>query len=59
MLSVAVAFSHPEELTRTPDKPPPDLSRFLISPTLCLLAEMAVTAGPEVRAGNPSWSSRP
>jgi propionyl-CoA carboxylase alpha chain len=34
-----------------PDKPPPDLSRFLISPMPGLLAEVAVKVGQEVRAG--------
>jgi propionyl-CoA carboxylase alpha chain len=40
-----------ELLALMPDKPPPDLSRFLISPMPGLLAEIAVTAGQEVRAG--------
>ena len=34
-----------------PDKPPPDLSKFLISPMPGLLTEVAVKAGQEVRAG--------
>jgi propionyl-CoA carboxylase alpha chain len=34
-----------------PHKPPPDLSRFLISPMPGLLREVAVAAGQEVRAG--------
>jgi propionyl-CoA carboxylase alpha chain len=40
-----------ELLALMPDKPPPDLSQFLISPMPGLLAEMAVTAGQQVRAG--------
>ncbi len=40
-----------ELLALMPDKPPPDLSQFLISPMPGLLAEVAVTAGQEVRAG--------
>jgi len=40
-----------ELLALMPDKPPPDLSQFLISPMPGLLAELAVTAGQEVRAG--------
>jgi len=34
-----------------PHKPPPDLSRFLLSPMPGLLVEIAVTAGQKVRAG--------
>ncbi len=34
-----------------PVKPPPDLSRFLLSPMPGLLAELAVAAGQEVKAG--------
>jgi propionyl-CoA carboxylase alpha chain len=34
-----------------PQKPPPDLSRYLISPMPGLLAEVAVQAGQEVKAG--------
>jgi propionyl-CoA carboxylase alpha chain len=40
-----------ELLALMPNKPPPDLSRFLISPMPGLLAEMAVAVGQEVRAG--------
>jgi propionyl-CoA carboxylase alpha chain len=40
-----------ELLALMPDKPPPDLSEFLISPMPGLLAELSVTAGQEVRAG--------
>jgi propionyl-CoA carboxylase alpha chain len=42
-----------ELLALMPHKPPPDLSQFLISPMPGLLAEVAVTAGQEVRAGEP------
>jgi propionyl-CoA carboxylase alpha chain len=38
-------------LALMPDKPPPDLSQFLLSPMPGLLAEVAVEAGQEVRAG--------
>jgi len=34
-----------------PFKPPPDLSRFLLSPMPGLLVEVAVSAGQSVRAG--------
>jgi len=34
-----------------PKKPPPDLSRFLLSPMPGLLAELAVAAGQEIKAG--------
>ena len=34
-----------------PDKPKPDLSRFLLSPMPGLLAELCVQAGQEVKAG--------
>ena len=34
-----------------PFKPPPDLSRFLLSPMPGLLVDVAVTAGQAVRAG--------
>ena len=34
-----------------PFKPPPDLSRFLLSPMPGLLVDVAVKAGQEVRAG--------
>jgi propionyl-CoA carboxylase alpha chain len=34
-----------------PKKPPPDLSRFLISPMPGLLTEIAVAPGQEVKAG--------
>jgi propionyl-CoA carboxylase alpha chain len=40
-----------ELLALMPDKPPPDLSKFLLSPMPGLLAEVAVKAGQEVRAG--------
>ena len=40
-----------ELLAMMPDKPPPDLSRFLLSPMPGLLAEVAVKAGQEVKAG--------
>jgi propionyl-CoA carboxylase alpha chain len=40
-----------ELLALMPDKPPPDLSQFLLSPMPGLLVELAVTAGQEVRAG--------
>ena len=38
-------------LALMPDKPPPDLSRFLLSPMPGLLTELAVKAGQEVKAG--------
>ena len=38
-------------LALMPEKPPPDLSQFLISPMPGLLTELSVTAGQEVRAG--------
>ena len=34
-----------------PNKPPPDLSQFLLSPMPGLLTELAVHAGQEVKAG--------
>jgi propionyl-CoA carboxylase alpha chain len=40
-----------ELLALMPEKPPPDLSKFLISPMPGLLAELAVAVGQEVRAG--------
>jgi propionyl-CoA carboxylase alpha chain len=40
-----------ELLALMPDKPPPDLSKFLLSPMPGLLAEVAVKPGQEVRAG--------
>jgi propionyl-CoA carboxylase alpha chain len=40
-----------ELLALMPEKPPPDLSRFLISPMPGLLTEVAVKVGQEVRAG--------
>lgn len=40
-----------ELLALMPDKPPPDLSQFLLSPMPGLLSEVAVSAGQEVRAG--------
>ncbi|MBK6603449.1 MAG: acetyl-CoA carboxylase biotin carboxylase subunit [Betaproteobacteria bacterium] len=38
-------------LSLMPDKPKPDLSRFLLSPMPGLLAELCVQAGQEVKAG--------
>ncbi len=38
-------------LSLMPDKPAPDLSRFLLSPMPGLLTELAVKAGQEVKAG--------
>jgi propionyl-CoA carboxylase alpha chain len=40
-----------ELLALMPEKPPPDLSKFLISPMPGLLAQVAVSVGQEVRAG--------
>jgi propionyl-CoA carboxylase alpha chain len=40
-----------ELLALMPEKPPPDLSKFLISPMPGLLAEVLVKVGQEVRAG--------
>jgi propionyl-CoA carboxylase alpha chain len=40
-----------ELLALMPEKPPPDLSRLLISPMPGLLSEVAVQVGQEVRAG--------
>ncbi|MBV8266851.1 MAG: ATP-grasp domain-containing protein, partial [Planctomycetaceae bacterium] len=40
-----------ELLAMMPDKPPPDLSKFLLSPMPGLLTEVAVKVGQEVRAG--------
>ncbi|MGC8644330.1 MAG: biotin/lipoyl-containing protein, partial [Isosphaeraceae bacterium] len=40
-----------ELLALMPEKPPPDLSKFLLSPMPGLLKEIAVQAGQEVRAG--------
>jgi propionyl-CoA carboxylase alpha chain len=40
-----------ELLALMPEKPPPDLSKFVLSPMPGLLAEVAVKAGQEVRAG--------
>ena len=45
------ADMHPELLALMPEKRPPDLSQFLLSPMPGLLAEVAVKAGQEVRAG--------
>jgi propionyl-CoA carboxylase alpha chain len=42
-----------ELLALMPDKPPPDLSRFLLSPMPGLLTQVAVKAGQQVRAGEP------
>jgi propionyl-CoA carboxylase alpha chain len=38
-------------LSLMPDKPKPDLSRFLLSPMPGLLAELCVKVGQEVKAG--------
>ena len=40
-----------ELLRKMPFKPPPDMSRFLLSPMPGLLVEVAVRAGDEVKAG--------
>jgi propionyl-CoA carboxylase alpha chain len=40
-----------ELLAYMPEKPPPDLSKFLLSPMPGLLTEIAVQVGQEVRAG--------
>jgi len=40
-----------ELLALMPDKPPPDLSKFLLSPMPGLLTEITVKPGQEVRAG--------
>ncbi len=40
-----------ELLALMPEKPPPDLSKFLLSPMPGLLTEVAVKVGQEVRAG--------
>ncbi len=40
-----------ELLALMPDKPPPDLSKFLLSPMPGLLVEVAVQPGQQVRAG--------
>jgi propionyl-CoA carboxylase alpha chain len=40
-----------ELLALMPDKPPPDLSKFLLAPMPGLLTDVAVKAGQEVRAG--------
>jgi propionyl-CoA carboxylase alpha chain len=40
-----------ELLSMMPEEPPPNLSQFLICPMPGLLAELAVKAGQEVRAG--------
>ena len=40
-----------ELLALMPDKPPPDLSKFLLSPMPGLLTNIAVKIGQEVRAG--------
>jgi propionyl-CoA carboxylase alpha chain len=42
-----------ELLALMPDKPPPDLSRFLLSPMPGLLTQVSVKAGQQVRAGEP------
>ena len=40
-----------ELLAMMPEKAPPDLSRFLLSPMPGLLREVAVTSGQEIKAG--------
>jgi propionyl-CoA carboxylase alpha chain len=40
-----------ELLALMPDKPPPDMTKFLLSPMPGLLAEVKTTVGQEVRAG--------
>jgi propionyl-CoA carboxylase alpha chain len=40
-----------ELLALMPDKPPPDLSKFLLAPMPGLLTDVAVKVGQEVRAG--------
>jgi propionyl-CoA carboxylase alpha chain len=40
-----------ELLALMPHKPPPDLSKYLLSPMPGLLTEVAVKVGQEVRAG--------
>jgi len=49
--SVVMTARAAELLALMPDKPPPDLSKFLLSPMPGLLAEVAVKPGQEVRAG--------
>jgi propionyl-CoA carboxylase alpha chain len=49
--AVVMSARAAELLALMPEKAPPDLSRFLISPMPGLLAEVAVQAGQEVRAG--------
>ena len=45
-----------ELLALMPDKPPPDLSKFLLSPMPGLLTEVAVKAGPgSARRRERSW----
>ncbi len=49
--SVVMTARAAELLALMPVKPPPDLSKFLLSPMPGLLAEVAVKPGQEVRAG--------
>jgi propionyl-CoA carboxylase alpha chain len=49
--AVVMSARAAELLALMPEKGPPDLSRFLISPMPGLLAEVAVKVGQEVRAG--------
>jgi propionyl-CoA carboxylase alpha chain len=49
--AVVMSARAAELLALMPEKAPPDLSRFLISPMPGLLAEVAVQGGQEVRAG--------
>jgi propionyl-CoA carboxylase alpha chain len=49
--AVVMSARAAELLALMPEKAPPDLSRFLISPMPGLLTEVAVQAGQEVRAG--------
>jgi propionyl-CoA carboxylase alpha chain len=49
--ALVVASRAAELLALMPEKPPPDLSQFLISPMPGLLSEVAVEVGQEVRAG--------
>jgi propionyl-CoA carboxylase alpha chain len=49
--SIVMTARAAELLALMPDKPPPDLSKFLLSPMPGLLADVAVKPGQEVRAG--------
>jgi propionyl-CoA carboxylase alpha chain len=49
--AVVMTLHAAELLARMPEKAPPDLSRFLLSPMPGLLREVAVAAGQEVKAG--------